>query len=448
MNFSLLLVDDEPSILSSLKRVFINDGYEIHTATGGEEALLVIGRNRIDAALIDLMMPDMDGHTLLGRIKKLDPRIMVVMLTGYGGIQEAVTAIKAGAEDFLQKPFSNEILLASIGRLRRIWLLEAENRRLNEEAPLQFDYQPLVGNSTAMLRLKQTIAKVALSDTSVLIQGETGTGKELVARAIHHHSLRANNDFVPVDCAAISPTMMESEMFGHVKGAFTGAYAATPGLIRAADQGTLFLDEIGELPLAIQAKLLRTLQEREVRPVGSHKTQTVEVRILAATNRSLSAEVEKGNFRQDLLFRLNVVTLPLPSLRDRKEDIPLLARYLVKRFGKGGSPVKEISPEAMRCLDQYHWPGNVRELENVIRRAVALGSGEAILPADLPSHLLGTAESQQANAELLKVGSLAAYERSAILDALQKSKLNRKKTAEILGIGEATLYRKLKKYNL
>jgi transcriptional regulator with PAS, ATPase and Fis domain len=297
-----------------------------------------------------------------------------------------------------------------------------------------------------MLKLKEMIVQVGLTDASTMILGETGTGKELVARAIHYHSLRAENNFVPVDCSAISETVMESELFGHVKGAFTGAHISTQGLIRSAANGTMFLDEVGELSRGIQAKLLRTIQEKEVRPVGSTNSYKVDVRIIGATNRDLEQEVVQKNFREDLFYRLNVITINVPSFRDRKEDIPLLARYFIKRFSTNVSPVKDISPEALACLENHDWPGNVRELENVIQRAMALGKGEIILPEDLPENIYISPGTPSQGIDVPAEGSIAINEKAAIQDALAKSDNNRKKAAQILGVSEGTVYRKIKKY--
>jgi len=446
--FSLLLVDDEPAILSSLKRVFRKAPYDIHTAENGMAALDLLQQIQVDATLVDLKMPEIDGMQLLAQIKEKWPYIHVVMLTGFGGVKEAVEAIKMGASDFLQKPFEAETIDARINQIYHIWRLEQENRRLRARVQHQFGYDQLIGNSTVMLKLKKMIMQVAGSDVSVLIQGETGTGKELVARAIHHHSPRNHQPFVPVDCASISETVMGSELFGHVKGAFTGAHESTKGLIRSADHGTLFLDEVGELSLAMQVKLLRSIQEKEVRPVGASQNYPVDVRILAATNRNLEEEVAAGSFRQDLYFRLNVVVLGVPSLSTRLEDIPLLSRYFVQQFSTPASSVHQISNEALSCLSTYDWPGNVRELENVVRRAVAMGQDESIKPCDLPEQMNG---GGHAGYHLDNEGArdtLAAYEAAAISNALLKCDGHRKKAAEMLGIGEATLYRKLNKYQL
>ena len=442
-----MLVDDEPAVLGALKRVFRTAPYKLYAAENGLKALELLQDNKIDAALVDLQMPEMNGLELLDQIRKQWPWVQVVILTGFGGVKEAVEAIQKGAVDFLQKPFENETIEARMNQIFHIWSLEQENRRLREKVQFQFGYDQLIGNSTAMLKLKKMIMQVAGSDASVLIQGETGTGKELVARAIHYHSPRSGQPFVPVDCASISETVMGSELFGHVKGAFTGAHETTKGLIRSADKGTLFLDEVGELPLAMQGKLLRAIQEKEVRPVGSSQSHQVDVRILAATNRNLEEEVNQGRFRQDLYFRLNVVVLGVPSLASRLDDIPLLTRYFIQQFATPVSSVNHLHDEALICMNAYDWPGNVRELENVIRRAVAMGQGQGIMPHDLPDSIYSV-QPTSANADELNKDSLAAFELAAIRNALIKSGGHRKRAARILGIGEATLYRKLSKYRI
>ena len=353
-----------------------------------------------------------------------------------------------GAVDFLQKPFEAESLTARVEQLHQIWLLEQENRRLKAQVQFKFGFDQLIGNSSAMLSLKKMILQVAQADASILVQGPTGTGKELVARAIHYHSQRNHQSFVPVDCASINETVMGSEMFGHVKGAFTGAHDSTPGLVRSADKGTLFLDEVGELPLSMQAKLLRTIQEKEVRPVGASRSFPVDVRILAATNRNLQEEVEEGRFRQDLYYRLNVVVLNVPPLKDRREDVQLLARYFMDMFRTPAGPVQSISRESMAYLTSYDWPGNVRELENVMRRAVAMGQGEALTPQDLPESINAISTTGVALPVDMSPDSLDAYELAAIRNALDKCQGHRKKAAQLLGIGEATLYRKLNKYQM
>lgn len=449
--FQLLLVDDEATILAALKRVFRKSPYSLHTAENGLDALDLLEQKPIDAAIIDMKMPRMDGLELLERIGEKWPQVRTVMLTGYGGVREAVTAIKLGAVDFLQKPYEDEKLRASIAQIHQMWALEQENRRLKEQMHFTFGFDQLIGNSPAMLSMKRMILQVGPSDAPVLVQGETGSGKELVARAIHHHSTRQGQPFVPVDCGSISETVSGSELFGHVKGAFTGAHETTAGLIRSADGGTLFLDEVGELSLSMQVKLLRTIQEKEVRPVGASTSHPVDVRFLAATNRDLEKEVAEGRFRQDLYYRLNVVVIDVPSLRDRRDDIALLARHFLQQFQTPAGSVLRVSKEAVACMTAYEWPGNVRELENVLRRAVAMGQDEAVMPGDLPETIHAASGSGNGTGPAdnpMPVDSLAAYEYAAICNALEKNSGNRKRAARMLGIGEATLYRKLKKYNL
>ena len=446
--FSLLLVDDEAPMLRLLGETFAEEKYRIHTADSGQAALALIKSARVDAALVDLVMPEMDGIALLKELRHLRPEIMVIMLTGRGEIRDAVAAIRLGALDFLEKPFSADRLRVRVAQLCSLWELKAENRRLKEQAKKRFDYPDLVGDSSAMLKLKEMIARVGPTDATILIQGETGTGKELVARAIHIHSSRSKKPFVPVDCGAISETVIESELFGHTRGAFTGAHTDTLGLIRSAGGGTLFLDEIGELSPAMQVKLLRVIQEKEVRPVGDSNSYPVDVRILAATHHELAEEVARQNFREDLFYRLNVLTLNVPPLRDRMEDIPLLARHFLKHLATVGSPVTDVSPEVLVCFENHRWPGNVRELENVIRRAIALGGRDTVLAEDLPPNFFAT--SAPASQRLFRPAddSLAAWEMAAIVNALTKSRKNRSRAAKILSIGEATLYRKIKKYRI
>lgn len=393
--FSLLLVDDEPQILNLLQIAFAEDNYQIYTSSNGREAIKTLKRTKIDAALIDLMLPEMDGLTLLQEIRKRAPAIMVIMLTGHGGIRDAVKATQLGAIDFLEKPFEVNALRVRIGQLHRIWQLNEENRKLRAGIRFKFGYHDLVGNSTSILKLKEMIASV-----------------------------------------------------GHVKGAFTGAHTATLGLIRAAHKGTLFLYEVGDLSPAIQVKLLRTIQEKEVRPVGSSRSHPVNVRILAATNRDLAEEVSRGNFREDLFYRLNMLTINVPPLRDRKDDIPLLAGYFLKRLATDVSPVTDISPEALTRLRNYNWPGNIRELENVIRRSVALGKADIIHLEDLPAEIYDLLRNRSSNPVQPPDDSLAAYEIVAIQNALAQSGGHRAQAAKILKIGEATLYRKTKKYRI
>ncbi|MGO9146656.1 MAG: sigma-54-dependent transcriptional regulator, partial [Desulfomonilia bacterium] len=435
------------TIIVMYKRIFQNQDYNVYTAKNASDALLVMKEVRIDAALVDYMMPGIDGLSLIKIMGEEYPYTMAIMVTAHGGIQEAIQAIKLGAVDFMEKPFSVEGIRSRVAHLFQIWKLRDENRRLKEKVSHTFGYEQLIGNSTLMLKLKEKIAVVGPTDASIIIDGETGTGKDLVARAIHHHSQRATNVFMPVDCGAIAESVIENELFGHERGAFTGAHTSTLGLIRSADNGTLFLDEVGELSQTMQVKLLRTIQEREVRPIGGNKSFPVDVRIIAATNKNLSEEVAKGKFREDLFYRLNVVHIHVPPLREHKEDIPLLVRYFIKSFGTDFSTIKDISRDAVSLLENYNWPGNVRELANAIRRATALGTGERIIPGDLPSHLCPAHEAARMYTPPPD-GTLESYEKVAIINALELSGGNRKKASEILKIGEATLYRKIAKYRI
>ncbi|WP_054694124.1 sigma-54-dependent transcriptional regulator [Desulfosarcina cetonica] len=410
--FTLLLVDDDPRVLDSLRRVLrLAVDCRIITSANGVEALDRLSRQPADAAIVDLKMPEMDGMTLLQHLHQDYPTLPVIMLTGHGGVSEAVAAMQCGATDFLEKPYAPESLAARINQLRQIWVLQRENERLRQEARFRFGYHALIGVSRPMLAIKTTVAQIGPSDASVLIQGETGTGKELVARAIHHHSPRADKAFIPVDCAAISETVIESELFGHVKGAFTGAYETTLGLVRAADQGTLFLDEVGELTPAIQAKLLRTIQQREVRPVGGNKTYAVNLRIVAATNRDLQRAVAEGTFREDLFYRLNVIRLQVPPLRERDDDVLLLARHFIEHYSSSTTPASTIGQAAATLLERYDWPGNVRQLENTIHRAMTLCQDTRILPQDLPPEITGDANHVGSHA-LPENDTLAAFEKT------------------------------------
>ncbi len=446
--FTLLLVDDDPQALAALKRLFRKDGYRILSVESGAAALALTDTVLPDAALIDYQMPGMDGLELLEGLILRDASMQVVMLTGRGKIETAVAAMKKGAADYLEKPYQTEALRARVGQLVQIWRLRSENRHLKSRDVPSAGFHPLIGSAASMQAVKQTIERAALSDATTLIVGETGTGKELVARAIHHHSPRSTRPFVPVDCGALSENLVESELFGHVKGAFTGAHQSARGMIRTAHGGTLFLDEIGELPLSAQAKFLRTLQEKAVRPVGGDRAVAVDIHVLGATHRDLAREVREGRFRQDLFYRLNVVPIILPPLRARIDDIPRLAAHFTAKFSAGFAPPKPVREDALALLTAYAWPGNVRELENVIRRALALGRDSAIVPADLPETITGAVGDRPPLPEPPINDSLAAYEKAAVINALRKSNGNRKTAARILGIGEATLYRKLKAYQL
>jgi DNA-binding NtrC family response regulator len=440
-DFKILAIDDDPLFLRSLQRILTATPYAATTMTDPNQGLRAIETGRFDLVLLDLQMPGRDGLSVLEELLLADPEVMVVMLTGHGSVQQAVKAIKLGAADFLEKPCTPAALCQVLANYHAI---ARQRRSLATGEAQTFDYPDLVGDSPSIQQLKTLILRVAVSDAPVLLLGESGTGKELAARAVHHHSPRSDGPFCAIDCAAINENVLESELFGYEKGAFTGADRPSQGLIRSADKGTLFLDEIGELPMKMQAKLLRTLQERVVRPVGSTKTQAVDIRIIAATNRDLEQEIAKGLFRADLYFRISAIPILLPPLRKRASDIAMLANHILTRLDPDRP--KQVGAEALSLLQSYAWPGNVRELENVLRRALALSEQEILLPVDLPATLVvGSAHQDEVSPEN---DSLLAYEQTALQNALQKTKNNKRQAAALLGISEATLYRKLKQFNL
>jgi len=443
---NILIVDDEPAIRETCAVVAQQTGMKAIAVATADEALEVLDHAAVDIVLTDLILQHSSGLDLLKRVRDTHPTVPVIVLTQYGTIDSAVTATRLGAIDYVTKPFRIEELRARLERAARAVELQEENRLLREQLRTRPGFGGLIGVSERMQRVYKTIQKVSQHEYPVLILGESGTGKELVARSVHFSGARKDRVFAPVDCSSLVPTLIESELFGYVKGAFTGAQNGKQGLIEAAHGGTLFLDEIGDMPVDLQAKLLRALQEREVKPVGSTERRRIDVRIIAATNRDLEASIRNGTFRQDLYFRLNVVQIKLPALRERKSDIPLLVTAFLDKFCDPQGPVRTISEDAMRRLIAYDWPGNVRELENAIERAVALGSGPIVHVADLPSNLqYPTSERVPVKDELLPLEEL---ERRAILRTLRETSGDKLAAARILGIGKTTLYRKLKQYHM
>jgi two-component system response regulator HydG len=444
-NASILIVDDEPAARELCRSVAEEAGLRVWAAGTTQEALELLEQHAVDLVLTDLRVPELGGLELLRRVRQLYPQTVVVVLTQYGTIESAVEATRLGAADYLTKPFHVEELRSKLERLIHSIELDQENRVLREQLRSRPGFGGLIGVSPKMQRVYRLIEKVSQHNYPVLVLGESGTGKELVARSIHYLGPRRNKPFVPVDCSALVPTLIESELFGYVKGAFTGAVQTKQGLLEAASDGTLFLDEIADLPVDLQAKLLRALQEREIKPVGSTGRVPIHVRVIAATNRDLEAAIRNGTFRQDLYFRLNVVQIKLPPLRERKSDIPLLVNFFLEKYSEGMPQFRSISEDAMRRLMAYDWPGNVRELENVIARAMALGTGPILHVGDLPSNLqYGATERPPAvNDELLPLEEL---ERRAILRALKETGGDKLAAARLLGIGKTTLYRKLKQY--
>jgi DNA-binding NtrC family response regulator len=442
---TVLIVDDEDSALRLCADIATEIGLRVRTAATTERALETLDEYPVDIVVTDLRVPELGGLELLRRIREHYPEVAVLVLTQYGTIQTAVEATRLGAADYVTKPFHIDELRRKLQRLIHEQELDQENRVLREQLRTRPGYKELIGTSPKMQRVYKLIEKVSQHSYPVLILGESGTGKELVARSIHFSGARRLKPFVPLDCTALAPTLIESELFGYVKGAFTGALHTKQGVFESADQGTLFLDEIGNLPIDMQAKLLRVLQEREVRPVGSNDRVAVNVRIIAATNRDLEAAVRENGFRKDLFFRLNVVQIKLPPLRERKSDIPLLVQAFLDKFADPACPIPILAEEAMARLTSYDWPGNIRELENAIERAVALGSGPILHAIDLPSSLqYGSVAAQAPAAD--EIVPLEELERRAILRALQEAAGDKLVAARLLGIGKTTLYRKLKQY--
>jgi DNA-binding NtrC family response regulator len=449
LQIRLLVVDDEQSIRKLCMTVGEGLGFRCAEAESGEAALAVLEEHPPHIILTDLVMPQMSGLEFLERAKKMLPHTEVAVMTGHGSVETAVQAMKLGAYDYISKPFAPlEELRLFLRRMAEKVRLVEENQFLRERMETETNLHGIVGASAKIQDVLRMISRLKDTRTPVLITGESGTGKELVARAIHFRGTLANTPFVAVDCGSLVPTLIESELFGYEKGAFTGALKSRVGLFESASGGTLFLDEIGELPLEMQAKLLRVLQEKEVRPVGSTQRVKVDVRVIAATNRDLDAEYRKGMFRKDLYFRLNVVTVNLPSLRERRSDIPLLVNWFLDR-----SPTAQatrVTQAAMRCLLNYDWPGNVRELENCMERAVALGDGRVIDVGDLPSSLTAGPEKGGGEAAGVELSAtdLEDIERATIERVFEQVKGDKTLAGKMLGISRATLYRKLKRYNI
>jgi DNA-binding NtrC family response regulator len=442
---TILVVDDEPSARDLCKEILKGQGYCVEVAESGARALEILESGQVDIVLTDVRMPGMDGMDLLKIIKTKFGETDTVIMTGFGSIPAAVAAMKLGAYDYITKPFKIDEFRRVFQRLGAMRDLAAENRYLREQLKTHAGFANLVGTSPRMQKVYRLISKAASQRHPVLILGESGTGKELVARAIHAYSPWRDKPFVPVDCGALAPTLIESELFGHVRGAFTGATHNRQGLLASARGGTVFLDEIAELPVELQAKLLRALQEREIKPIGSNERTRVEARIIAATNQDIEAAIKRGSVRKDLYFRLNVVSVKMPPLRERKSDIPALVHFFIERHAEEESRVADISNEAMTRLMNYNWPGNVRELENCIQRALVLGAGPVIKAKDLPSSVLYQVGP---SAEGPEVSPLEELERRAILKALRTTGGDRLRAAKMLGIGKTTIYRKLKEYGL
>ena len=460
----ILIVDDEPLIRRILAALLAKQGYETAAAENGEEAVSMRAGFRPDIALLDINLPEMDGIATMKRLLADDPRLVCIMLTAYGSIRSAVDAMRVGAFDYLSKPFDNDELLLTIERARKMRCLDNEVRTLRTELESRYGFSEIIGIDSQMREVFRVMAKVADANATVLISGESGTGKELVARAIHRRSRRSGGPFVAVNCGAIPGSLVETEFFGHEKGAFTDARESHAGKFELASGGTLFLDEVGELALDAQVKLLRALQENEITRVGGGKPMPVDVRVIAATNRDMEQSVKDGQFRKDLYWRINVVSISIPPLRERRQDLPLLIDYLLDRFQRERqSDVKSISPEARRLMLGYAWPGNVRELENALRRAVILCDGNTITARDLPPRVRedagnsGNAENAEAEPdaadEELKLAdavkeAVVCVEKRLIVSRLARYNNNRTVTADSLGITRKTLFTKMRELNI
>jgi two-component system, NtrC family, response regulator AtoC len=448
LKLRFLIVDDEQSIRRLCITVGQGLGYVCAEAETAEAALETLEINAPDLVVTDLKLPSLSGVELLRKVKELLPRTEVAIMTGHGSVETAVDAMRQGAYDYIEKPFRVERLRQLLQRMAEKVRLVTENQFLRERVNTETELDGIVGTSGKIQDVMRMISRLKETRTPVLITGESGTGKELVARAIHFRGPLAAMPFVAVDCGSLVPTLMESELFGHEKGSFTGALKSKAGLFQAANGGTIFLDEIGELPLELQAKLLRVLQEKEVRPVGSNDKVPVDVRVIAATNRDLEAAYRAGTFRKDLYFRLNVVTIHVPALRERRSDIPQLAHYFLDRYAPGENI--QVTPAAMKTFLQYEWPGNVRELENCIARAVALGDHHTIDVEDLPPSVRSAQEGEGAttSGSAVSTTALADLERMTILRVFEKAGGDKALAGKMLGISRATLYRKLKLYNI
>jgi len=442
----ILVVDDEPLIRDLLRDILREEGYEVSVAKEGLSALKKVKREETDLVITDVKMPGLDGIKLLKEIKKVSPSTPVIVITAYGTIENAVEAMKKGAYDYITKPITPDQIKLVLQKISRHKNLLRENRYLRAEVNQKYNFEELVGESPGMREVYSMIDKVAKTKATVLIQGESGTGKELVARAIHFRSPRRERPFIKLNCAALPEDLLESELFGHEKGAFTGAVSRREGRFELADKGTLLLDEISETSSSFQTKLLRVLQEGEFERVGGTRTLKVDVRIIATTNRDLKKLVEEGKFRDDLYYRLNVLPIYLPPLRERREDIPLLTLHFLKKYSRrNGLKLKSISKECLQMLKEYYWPGNVRELENVIERMVVMNEKEALLPQDFAFLNLS---SQNLNLSFSENLTLEEMEKKLIIETLRRTGGNRTKTAKILNISVRTIRNKLKKYNL
>lgn len=444
--YKILFVDDDQQILSIVEQFLKRWGFDVTTESSGLRAIERVRADRYHVVFSDLIMPEVSGMELLKQIKEASPETEVIIVSGYGTIEAAIEAMKLGSYDFLQKPINFDRFKILIDRIIEKQALKEENQLIRSRLKEGYKFDQLVGMSPNMQKIYAMIDKISIGSPTVLIEGRSGTGKELTANVIHNYSDRKNGPFIPVNCGAIAESLMESELFGHVQGAFTGASKDSIGLFKAADGGTIFLDEIAEVSPAVQVSLLRVLQEKKVRPVGSTRETKVDVRVIAATNQNLKEAIKNQTFREDLYYRLNVISITMPPLRDIREDIPLLVNHFIAKHKRAGSDAaREVSPEAMAKLMGYHWPGNVRQLENVIQRALALGVTDVLHENDLPREIAKQPDKTMVTEVDLNLKEL---ERKAIQQALHQSKGNKAEAAKLLGVNTTTVYRKMAKYNI
>lgn len=446
-NKTILIADDDESLRRVIEYNLSNKGYRILLANNGNEALNIFKSEDVDIVITDIQMEKVDGLELLEEIKRLKSNALVIMITAHGSIETAVKAMKLGAYDYITKPFDRDELQIIIEKAQNLQSLMSENIRLRQELADRFSLDNIIGASSKMKRIYDMVARVAKSDSTILLQGESGTGKELIARAIHFNSSRAKKPFITVNCSAIPENLMESELFGHVKGAFTGAIKDKAGKFEAAEGGTIFLDEIGDVRKDLQVKLLRVLQEKSIDKVGSTQDINVDVRVIVATNILLETAIEEGKFREDLFYRISVIPILLPPLRERKDDITLLVQHFMTKHG--GNDCKML-PEALDILNRYDWPGNVRELENIIERAIVLKEEDNVIsPEDIPDHIKRKQSSSQMSLEIPDEGlNLEEVEKALIINAMNKAGQNQTRAAELLNISRQTLIYRMQKYDI
>ncbi len=445
MSERLLIVEDEETLSASLKRVFLRDGYEVDTSGSAESGLEMLENGLYDLIITDIILPGIDGIELLRRIKEKFPEKIVIIVTAYASLETAVEALRAGAYDYVVKPIIHEEIKQIVKNALKQRALQAENILLKKQIERQYDFSRIIGESHSMQKIINEVKKIADARSNVLLLGETGTGKELVSRAIHFNSSRADKPFIPINCSAIPENLLESELFGHVRGAFTGAITSKKGLFEEANGGTVFLDEIGDLSIGLQSKLLRVLEDQEIRPVGGTQSIKVDLRFITATNRDIEKAVKEGSFREDLFYRINVITIKLPPLRERKEDIELLVRFFIQKYSKDlGKAVNEIDDAALKILKTYHWHGNIRELQNIIERAILISEDGIIKVEHLPEGI----KAEGSFLHQAVTGKLSIEDYTKAFIQKYQNEFNEQQLADMLGITRKSLWEKRKRWGI